>query len=80
MSGRIKELNEIIEIILLAIAREETSIKTYSSALEKATTETTRKMFSLLLEQDKNHEVTLRAQLKEMRAELEIEKMKLKSK
>jgi hypothetical protein len=45
---------------------------------DKATTETARKLFSLLVEQKKGHEAKLRAQLHEVKSEIEMERMKSK--
>jgi hypothetical protein len=56
-------------------ARAGTSIKFYTSAYDKATTETAQRMFSLLAEQEKGHEARLRAQPHDIKAEIEIEKM-----
>lgn len=80
MSSRIKELNEMIEIVAIAIAREKASVRFYSSALDKATTEAAQRLFSLLLEQEKGHEARLRSQFHEFKASLELEKIKEKTK
>lgn len=76
MSKRVKDLEEIAEIITIAIARERASMRFYMDAYQKATNENARKMFSLLIEQEKGHEAKLRAQLHEIRSEIEMEKMK----
>jgi len=76
MSKRIKALEEIAEIISIGIAREQASTQFYMNAYQKATTENARKMFSLLVEQEKGHEAKLRAQLHEIRSEIEMEKIK----
>jgi hypothetical protein len=44
----------------------------------KATTETARRLFSLLVEQEKGNEAKLRAQLHEIKSEIEMEGMKSK--
>lgn len=74
----IKDLEEIAEIISIAIAREQASIKYYQSAYKKATTESAKEAFSLLVEQEKGHEARLRAQLHEIQASVEFERMKLR--
>jgi rubrerythrin len=78
MSKRVKELEEMLEIISIGIAREQASIKFYTEAFDKATTETARRLFSLLVEQEKGHEAKLRAQLHETKSETEMERMKYK--
>jgi rubrerythrin len=72
----IKALQEIAEIISIAIRREQASIKYYQRAYEKATTESAKEAFSLLMEQEKGHEARLRAQLHEIKAAIELERMK----
>ena len=73
---KIKDLEEIAEIISIAIAREKTSIKCYQNAYKKATTEGAKEAFSLLVEEEQGHEARLRAQLHEIKAEIEFERMK----
>jgi rubrerythrin len=71
-----KELQEIAEIISIAITREQASVKYYEKAYKKATTESAKEAFSLLVEQEKGHEARLRAQLHEIKAAIEFERMK----
>jgi rubrerythrin len=78
MSSKIKELEEMKEIITIAIAREQASMRYYSEAFQKATTENAQRLFSLLIEQEKSHEAKLRAHLHEIQAEIEFEQMKSK--
>jgi len=78
MSKKVKDLEEIAEIISIGIAREQASVKFYTEAFDKAATETARRMFSLLVEQEKGHEAKLRAQLHEIKSEIEMERMKSK--
>ncbi len=73
---KIKDLEEVAEIISIAIAREQASIEYYKNAHRKATSENAKKTFSLLLEQEKAHEAQLRAQLHEIKAEIEFERTK----
>ena len=74
----IKDLEELAEIISIAIAREKKSIKYYTEAYKKAKTETARRVFSLLIEQEKAHEAKLRAQLHEINSEISLERLKKK--
>ncbi|MCX9009724.1 MAG: hypothetical protein OIN66_01260 [Candidatus Methanoperedens sp.] len=78
MQERIKYLEETVEIISIAIARERASIKYYTEAHQKAITENARRIFSLLIEQEKGHEAHLRAYLHEIKSEIELERLKLK--
>lgn len=78
MSSKIKELEEMKEIITIAIAREQASMRYYTEAFHKATTDNARRLFSLLIEQEKGHEAKLRAQLHEIQSEIEFEQMKSK--
>jgi rubrerythrin len=72
----IKDLEELAEIISIAIAREKASVDFYTQAFKKARTETARRVFSLLIEQEKGHEARMRAQLHEINAEIEMERLK----
>ena len=67
---KIKELEEMIEVVLLSIPREIASQKFYRSALEKATTDTSRKFFLSLVKEEKRHEANLRNILNELQNEL----------
>jgi rubrerythrin len=78
MSKKLKALQEMVDVISIAIAREQASIKFYAEANQKAGTETIQRMFSLLLEQEKGHEAKLTAQLHEVRADIELEKLRKK--
>jgi len=78
MSKKMKNFEEIVEIISIAIAREQNSVKYYKKAYDKATTENARRLFSLLVEQEKGHEAKLRAQLHEIKSEIGLVRLKLK--
>jgi len=65
--------------ISIAIARERSSVKYYRDAFMKAANESAKKMFSLLEKQERGHETKLRAQLLEIKYELEMERMKIKT-
>jgi rubrerythrin len=74
--SKIRDLEEIAEIISIAIRREQASIKYYERASNKAKTESAKDAFSLLLEQERGHEARLRAQLHEIKAAIEFARMK----
>ncbi len=67
---RIKELEEMIEVVLLSIPREIASQKYYQKALEKASSDTTMKFFKTLVKEEKGHEATLKKILKDLQTEL----------
>lgn len=76
MADTIKELEEIVEVVSLAIARERASVEFYTNAYDKAVSENARRIFALLIEQEKGHEAKLRAQLHELKAQIEMERLK----
>jgi len=67
---RIKELEEMIEVVLLSIPREIASQKYYQKALEKASSDTTIKFFKTFVEEEKRHEADLKKILKDLQTEL----------
>lgn len=67
---RIKELYEMIEIVLLSIPREITAQKFYQKAVDKASSETTKKFFQSFVNEEKQHEDRLRKILKNLQEEL----------
>jgi rubrerythrin len=75
--SKLKDLQEIAEIISIAIAREQASIEYYKNAHRKATSENAKKTFSLLLEQERAHEAELRGRLYEIKAEIDAIKAEL---
>ena len=79
MSDKIQDLENIAEIISIAIARERSSVKYYRDAFMKAANESAKEMFSILEKQEKGHEAKLRAQLLEIESELEMERIKEKT-
>lgn len=78
MSKKIKELEEMAEITSIALARERASVRYYKEAYQKSKTEVVKRLFSILIEQEKGHEAKLRAQLHEIEAEIGLERMKSK--
>ena len=67
---RIKELEEMIEVVLLSIPREVASQKFYQKAAERASSDTTVKFFKSLMAEETGHEAHLRKVLKEFQTEL----------
>lgn len=68
--ARIKSLEEMIQIVLLAIPREISTFKFYMGAAEKASGESSRELFTTLATQEKGHEAELRRILGELKSEL----------
>jgi rubrerythrin len=67
---RIKELEEMIEVVVLSIPREIASQKYYQKALEKASSDSTRKFFKSFVAEEKRHEANLRKILNDLQNEL----------
>jgi len=68
---KIREINEIIETILLAIPREISARKSYLTAYSKATSERARLLFMSLANDEKKHEEALRDILDKLKTELD---------
>lgn len=74
---RAKELEEMIEILLLAIPKEVISQKFYQTAVAKATSDSTRVFFESLVKEERGHEMRLKRILNELQTELrELKKIK----
>ena len=71
VAKKLEELNAVAELMTLAIAREKASADYYDHAFHKATTEAAKKAFSLLLEQERQHESIMRSELVVLRREIE---------
>ncbi len=74
MSQKTKELEDLVEFLSIAIARERESIAYYTRAYHKCVrvceSETVQKTLSSILKQKKKHQAKLREQLHEIRWEL----------
>ena len=67
---RIKELNEMIEFIVISIPREIASQKYYQKAAGKTSNESTREFFQHFVEEEKRHEANLKRILNDLQNEL----------
>ncbi len=67
---RIKALEEMIEIVLLAIPREISAYEFYLNAAGKSTTGSSRDLFLTLANQEKGHEAELKKILGDLKSEL----------
>ncbi len=67
---RVKELEEMIQVVLLAIPREISAREFYLQAAKKAVSESSRELFANLAEQEKGHEAELKKILVELKTEL----------
>ena len=67
---RIKELEEMIEAVVLSIPREIASQKYYQKALEKASGVSAQKLFTSFIKEEKRHEANLRKILNDLQNEL----------
>ena len=78
MSKRIKELEEMVEILCIALAREKNSVRYYTEIYQKATTERARRMISTLLEEEKRHVINIKNHINEIQSTIDAERKKLK--
>lgn len=68
--NRIKELEEMIEVVVLSIPREIASQKYYQNALKKASGDSARKLFKSFIKEETRHEASLRKILNDLQNEL----------
>lgn len=68
--NKIRALEEMIEVVLLAIPREHSARDFYLHAAGKATSEESRELFFSLATQEIGHEAELRRILANLKAEL----------
>jgi rubrerythrin len=78
LSKRIKELEEMVEILCIALAREKNSVHYYTEIYQKATTERARRMISTLLEEEKRHVISIKNHINEIQSIIDAERKKLK--
>lgn len=78
MDDKIKELQEMIDALIIAIPRERAAHAFYVALVDRTTSETSKRMFLYLAEQEKLHEAKLTAMLAELKADLELERLKKK--
>lgn len=67
---RIKALEEMIQVVLIAIPEEISAQQLYLNAAEKATSEESKNLFITLAAQEKGHEAELRYILDDLKDEL----------
>lgn len=67
---RVKNLEEMIQVVLLAIPTEQSAYDFYMSASKKSTAESSRKLFESLAMQERGHEAELKRILSELKDEL----------
>ena len=68
---KIREIEEMIQVVLLAIPREMSAREFYLNAAKKATSENSRDLFLDLANQEKGHEAELRKILSNLQKDLE---------
>ncbi len=73
---KIKELEMMIEVVLISIPREISAREFYLSSVQKFRSGPAKELFSDLAEQEKGHEAELRKIMKRLRDELADLKMK----
>jgi rubrerythrin len=67
---RVNAIEEMIQVVLLAIPREINAYEFYISAARKATSDSSRDLFVTLAQQEKGHEAELRKILGDLKTEL----------
>ena len=67
---KIKELKEMIQVVLLRIPREIEAKEFYLVAAQKTSSEAAKDLFYSLAEQEQGHEAELRRVLKQLQHEL----------
>jgi len=77
---RIRDFQVMIEAVVLAIPRETAAYEFYASLVSKTSNEAARSMFTYLSEQEKLHEAKLRSILSDLKSQLELTKLKAKTK
>ena len=78
LSKRIKDLEEMAEILSIALAREQNTVLYYTEIYQKATTERAQKMIWILLEEEKGHVIKIQNHINEIQSIIEAERKKLK--
>ena len=69
--ARIHALEEMIQVVLLAIPREISAYEFYQSAARKSATDESRELFTTLALQEKGHEAELKKILQNLKDELQ---------
>ena len=70
VKSRIKGIEEMIQVVLLAIPREISARHFYLNAAKKATSKDSRELFEFLAQQEMGHEAELRRILKNLKNDL----------
>ncbi len=71
LRSRIRELEDMIEIVLISIPREISAREFYLNSVEKFRNGPARELFADLAEQEMGHEAELRKILKRLKTELD---------
>ncbi len=75
LGNRVKELEKVIEVLIIAIPKEETTFKFYQDLTNSTDYEGTRRMFIKVANQKLSHRDMLEMELKKIQGEID----KLKS-
>lgn len=70
LKSRIAAIEEMIQVVLLAIPRETDAYEFYKGATKKATNDRSRDLFAVLARQEKGHEAELKRVLHDLKSEL----------
>jgi rubrerythrin len=70
MKTKIDAIEEMIQVVVLAIPKETEAYESYTNAGAKAVSDRSRNLFAVLAAQEKGHEAELRRILLELKTEL----------
>ena len=77
LGKRVKELEKIIEVLIIAIHKEETTYKFYQDLTNSTEHEGTRRMFIKVANQKLSHKGMLEMELKKLQHEIDQLKSKM---
>jgi hypothetical protein len=80
LKERIRDLQTMIEAVVLAIPREIAAYEFYAGLVSKSRSEAARAMFTYLAEQERLHEAKLKSILSDLKSQLELTKIEAKTK
>ncbi len=69
--NRVKELEKVIEVLIIAIHKEETTFKFYQDLTNSTDYEGTRRMFIKVANQELSHKDMLEMELKKLQYEID---------
>jgi len=71
LGKRVKELEKVIEVLIIAISKEETTYRFYQDLANSTDNEGTRRMFIKVANQELSHRGMLEMELKKLQHEID---------